>query len=250
MSWHDFFYFSKGERRALIVLLFFISGCWLTFMITDALSPPRQSAVLHPVCIYVPDTKNDILLSESTASLSVPLRKEESMPAVSVKSEGESRKSKTEKPSSAKIPFYEAPARTEKYPVGTIVELNSADTVILKKVPGIGSAFSNRIVRYRNLLGGFYSVSQLSEVYGIDEERYESLKDWFCVNPNLIRKKAVNHLPADSLSHHPYINYRQAKVIKQLCKQKGRVDGWDNLLLLEEFTHSDRERMVHYLSFE
>ena len=82
--------------------------------------------------------------------------------------------------------------RVEKYPAGTVVELNSADTTILKRVPGIGSAFARRIVNFRAALGGFHSVEQLSEVYGIDAERYRALRPWFAVDTAAIRPLAVN----------------------------------------------------------
>ncbi|MDR0394542.1 MAG: helix-hairpin-helix domain-containing protein [Tannerella sp.] len=140
--------------------------------------------------------------------------------------------------------------RTEKFKEGTVVELNTADTAILKKVPGIGSAFARRIINYRNILGGYYSVMQLSEVYGIDEEKYNALASWFSVDPSLVSRLDVNNLSQDSLRRHPYINYGQAKIIVQLRRQKGKLAGWENLLLLNEFTESDKIRLQHYLSFE
>lgn len=230
MNWRDFFYFSKGERRALALLICLIVTAWILLMFTGEHrgittgAETMQAKVLSPVCIYIPDTTSRLSLREE--------RKE-------VISETRSRKEVSSGPS----------RRTEKFPAGTIVELNTADTVILKKVPGIGSAFSNRIVRYRNLLGGFYSVTQLAEVYGIDEERYIALQEWFCVNPDLIRKLEVHNLPADSLSRHPYINYRQARVIKRLCRRPEGLTSWEELLFLEEFSSADA-RLEPYLSFE
>lgn len=144
---------------------------------------------------------------------------------------------------------YPAFPKTEKYPEGTIVELNTADTTTLKKIPGIGSSFSRRIVKYRNLLGGFYSVAQLREVYGIDEDFFQSLQKWFHADTTFIAHLPVNHLPADSLARHPYISYRQANTIYKLRKQKGTLAGWQNLQLLEEFTKEDRERLSHYIAF-
>jgi DNA uptake protein ComE-like DNA-binding protein len=239
MKWRDFFYFSKGERRALIVLLSLISVAWLILVLTGEYSRLKggekaAGRVFYPVCIYPVNTPAQSVETDSAKTFS-PSKKE--LPK--------------EVSPPAQTPFYrKGPARVEKYSKGTLVELNTADTLILKKVPGIGSAFSNRIVKYRNLLGGFYSVSQLGEVYGIDEERYQELKEWFCVNPELILKKQINQLPADSLSRHPYINYRQAKAIKHLRKQKGKLSGWENLSLLEEFTEFDRKRIGPYFSFE
>ena len=105
-------------------------------------------------------------------------------------------------------------------------------------------------MKYRNLLGGFYAVSQLREVYGIDEERYQALAPWFVADTAYLQKLKVNELPAKLLRKHPYINYHQAKVIEQLRKQKGKLSGWENLRLLEEFTEADRQRLTPYLSFE
>lgn len=140
--------------------------------------------------------------------------------------------------------------RTEKYAPGTLVELNTADTTILKKVPGIGSTFARRIIKYRELLGGFYDVSQLAEVYGIDEERYQTLAPWFIADTLHIRRLEVNTSSAADLRKHPYIDYRQAKAIEQLRKQKSRLSGWENLQLIEEFTDTDKKRLTPYLSFK
>lgn len=145
---------------------------------------------------------------------------------------------------------YKPYTRTEKFPEGTLVELNTADTTTLKKVPGIGSTFARRIVKYRELLGGFYTVGQLAEVYGIDEERYAALAPWFITDTLYIRKLDINTLPAADLRRHPYLDYRQAKVIEQLRKQKSRLSGWENLQLIEEFTDMDRKRLRPYLSFQ
>lgn len=253
MKWRDFFYFSKGERRALIVLLSLIAAAWLILVLTGEHSRSEEEEtagrVLYPVCIYPVNTPVQPLeagSAEASSPSSPP-----SSSSLSSSSSPSKKKLPEEVSSSVQKPFYrKKTARVEKYPKGTIVELNTADTLILKKVPGIGSAFSNRIVKYRNLLGGFYSVVQLSEVYGIDEERYQALRGWFCVNPELIRKKQINRLPADSLPRHPYINYRQAKAIRMLIKQQGKLSGWENLSLLEEFTEFDRERIEPYFSFE
>jgi DNA uptake protein ComE-like DNA-binding protein len=140
--------------------------------------------------------------------------------------------------------------RQEKFPKGTVVELNVADTVELKKVPGIGSSYARRIIGYRRLLGGYSSVEQLRELYGMDEERFLPLRPWFKADPSLIRRLKVNSLPSDSLAKHPYISYRQARAITKLRKQKGHIKGWDSLRLLEEFTSTDIERLTPYVSFE
>ena len=240
MNWKDFLYFSKGERRALTVLLCLIALAWLTLMVSDYVRMPEENL---EVAAQQTDTIRSPFVANPIRRDSFPLEKERTPPSqnriLKTKPEREQRKK-----SITSFP------RIEKYKEGTVVELNSADTTVLKKVPGIGSAFSNRIVKYRNLLGGFYHVSQLQEVYGITSERYEALRHWFVVDSAYISPLFVNHLPLDSLRKHPYVNYQQAKVLLQLRRQKGKLHGWENLFLLEEFSEEDREKLEPYFSFE
>ena len=88
-----------------------------------------------------------------------------------------------------------------KYEEGTIVDLNKADTSILKRIPGIGSTLARMIVVYRQRLGGFYDVSQLQEVPHVGVE----LNKWFVVTPAGLHKIQVNSASLDKLRSHPYI---------------------------------------------
>jgi hypothetical protein len=208
------FYFSHGERQATAVLLSLVAAAWLT--VTFLPAPPASPP--SPPLVTTPVNKTP----EGCVT--------------------------------GGRPFYEERyPRREKFSWGTVVELNAADTVTLQKVPGIGSAFSRRIVKYRRLLGGYASVTQLAEVYGIDEERYEALKDWFRVDTTLIRRLPVNTLPVDSLGRHPYLSFRQARLLKQCAHRLGRpLAGWhdvDAFPSLNEFPPADRLRLAPYLSF-
>jgi DNA uptake protein ComE-like DNA-binding protein len=233
-NWRDFLYFSKGERRILSVLTVLI--------------------VFGGILLVVHDTKKEkdademqfrYIVHPENAPVPVPIDKAENpekpSPAPKKTSGGKTPARKPQKFSSA---------RTEKFPAGTLVELNTADTTTLKKVPGIGSFFARRIVEYRSSLGGFYSVAQLREVYRMDEERYLSLQNWFYADTSFIAKLPVNHLSFKTLIKHPYLNYEQVLTLKQLCSRKGKLEGWENLQLLEEFTEADRERLSAYLSFQ
>lgn len=234
MNWRDLLYFSKGERRALTLLLSLIVISWLILWFTDREDHPLNEApAVADTIIGKRDTLAKKDIPSPTTNTTVP------------RQEKEPRRTEQKKTYTKKL-F----PQTEKYPSGTVVELNSADTTILKKVPGIGSTFARRIVKYRELLGGYVSVQQLTEVYGMDEERYESLKPWFIADSTFIRKLNVNQAPIRELYRHPYIDSQQARAINQLRRQKGRLTGWENLRLLEEFSESDRERLSHYLSFE
>lgn len=242
MFWRDFFYFSKGERNAFILLLSLITIAGIILFLTNSPSSEPTAAIISEVSPQV--LSEPALASDSQSDVISSV-----LPTVSSRQSVTSRESTSDRINriTSSQPSY---TRTEKFSPGTIVELNSADTTMLKKVPGIGSAFANRIVRYRDLLGGYYSVQQLSEVYGIDEERYIALAPWFIVDESFIRQLPVNMLPQDSLIRHPYINYRQARAIVQLRTQKKHLSSRENLALLDEFTEHDKSRIFPYLSFE
>jgi len=134
----------------------------------------------------------------------------------------------------------------EKYPEGTVLELNEVDTAELKKIPGIGSAFSRRIVAYRERLGGFSRVGQLEEIEGLPD----GIARWFKVTIPPFRKIRVNHEGLEKLRRHPYINFYQARVIVEYRRQRGALVSLQQLTLYDEFTSTDLERLLPYVSFE
>lgn len=138
---------------------------------------------------------------------------------------------------------------SDKLKAGATVELNSADTTELKKIPGIGSVYAGRIIKYRNSLGGYVSLDQLKEVWGVDDDLYNKIRPYLTVEENP-KKLKVNSLKFDQLKSHPYLNYKQVKVITDLRERKGNLTSINRLSLLEEFTEKDIDRLKPYLSFD
>lgn len=138
---------------------------------------------------------------------------------------------------------------TLRYPVklrpGQYVTLDDADTASLRKVPGIGRYYASRIVRYRNDLGGYVSVAQLSEIEGIPE----SALPYFKVTGGAVRKLNLNRLTLNELKHHPYINFYQARRIIDYRRLKGPLHSIDDLRLLKDFSQRDIERLRPYVEF-
>lgn len=138
---------------------------------------------------------------------------------------------------------------TLRYPVklqpGQYVTLDDADTASLRKVPGIGRYYASRIVRYRNDLGGYVSVAQLSEIEGIPE----SALPYFRVTGGAVRKLNLNRLTLNELKHHPYINFYQARRIIDYRRLKGPLHSIDDLRLLKDFSQRDIERLRPYVEF-
>ena len=133
-----------------------------------------------------------------------------------------------------------------KYPEGTQGDVNSADTVELKKIPGIGSGIAGRIVRYRERLGGFYSLNQLEEVKHVTPD----LLKWFKLENDSIRKVEINKAGLDKLRAHPYLNFYQAKIIIEHRRKKGPIKSLSQLALYEEFAEKDLNRLSAYISFD
>lgn len=133
-----------------------------------------------------------------------------------------------------------------KYPEGTLVDLNEADTTELKKNPGIGSGIARMIVAYRNRLGGFYDTAQLKEVDYVNEDMLK----WFKLENASIHRINANKAGLDKLRSHPYMNFYKAKVIMEYRRKKGKLKSLSQLSLYEEFTEKDLERLSYYLTFD
>lgn len=136
--------------------------------------------------------------------------------------------------------------RSFKYPEGTRVDVNLADTSELKKIPGIGSGIAKMIVAYRSRLGGFYALEQLMEVKYVTTE----MLDWFSLKETTCTKIDINKASLDKMRMHPYINFYQAKVIVEHRRKRGEIKSLSQLSLYEEFTEKDLKRLSAYVSFD
>lgn len=114
------------------------------------------------------------------------------------------------------------------------VELNTADSVLLETLPGIGPAFASRIIKYRTLLGGYVKIEQLKEVYGMPEETYERIKSLCTVNTTVVKM-----IEAESLwqlpykVYHPYLS-KELKAVINEKKKTGAYSESDLKILIEE----------------
>lgn len=130
-------------------------------------------------------------------------------------------------------------------------DLNKADSTQLQKIYGIGPAYSKRIIKYRDYLGGFHSLNQLNEVYGLKEENLDSLKNHVYIEDQLTLKKLkVNQLDADSLVQHPYISYKEANLIVNYRKQHGEFKSVPDLLSIKVLDSSWVKKVSPYITFD
>mgnify|MGYP003633779679 CR=1 FL=1 len=112
------------------------------------------------------------------------------------------------------------------------ISLNQADTILLKKVKGIGSYLAKSIVEYRTKLGGFYSVSQLRELYSVDSTRFEMIrKKLYCDTD--YQKLKINEASEEELYSHPYISYKLARNIVEFRERMRLFKKAEELMNIE-----------------
>lgn len=135
----------------------------------------------------------------------------------------------------------------EKLPAGTTVDLNTADTLLLRRIPEIGRWRAQKIVAYRERLGGFTRCEQLLEI----EDIPASVVKWFYVAPGFEpRRMNVNTCSFKELVRHPYLSYEQVKEIMQYRRLHGKLTQWSDLSLSPLFTQGDFKRLSTYFTFE
>lgn len=108
-----------------------------------------------------------------------------------------------------------------KNPIIQSIELNSATEADLDKLPSIGVSYAKRILKYRELLGGYFNKEQLLEVYGIDSGLYNKIKGSVTVDQSKIVKISINLSEISQMGKHPYIGFKIARIIIDSRNTKG-----------------------------
>jgi competence ComEA-like helix-hairpin-helix protein len=131
-----------------------------------------------------------------------------------------------------------------------VIEINSADSTQLESISGIGPAFASRILKYRNRLGGFHSVEQLREVYGIDSLIFEKLASRLKVNTSIVQLIPINSAVFADLKKNPYLSYKQMNAIIQYRKQHGNYKSIADLKSVAILNDQILNKLEPYLSFD
>ena len=105
------------------------------------------------------------------------------------------------------------------------ININRADSVQLLPLPGIGPVYAGRIIKYRKLLGGFISVDQLAEVYGMPAETIERIRSRIFIDSSAIRKIRLDSATFGELLRHPYLEYEQVKALVEYRDFKGDISS-------------------------
>lgn len=128
------------------------------------------------------------------------------------------------------------------------IDINSADSLAWISLKGIGPGFAHRILVFREKLGGFYSVNQLKEVYGLDSTWVNENQNYLNPGKGIFRKFRLNVLDWKDFRH-PYISYQQAKIFLKYRAQHGSVKHFDQLKEITLLDINSWERLKPYLDF-
>lgn len=129
-----------------------------------------------------------------------------------------------------------------------VIDLNSADSLSIVELRGIGPAFTKRILKYRKILGGFHSINQLKEVYGMNDSLFQQLSSQTTVNSENITKIPINVIDITELKAHPYFTYQTASAIINYRNKHGKLTP----LSIKEIGIFNDEKLnliMPYLSF-
>jgi len=129
------------------------------------------------------------------------------------------------------------------------IDMNRADSADLLPLPGIGPVFSRRIIKYRDLLGGFHSADQLCEVYGLSEETLHQISEYVFIDTSAIKGIAINTATFRELLRHPYLQLEDVKSLVQYRDFKGEIDSFPEFRDNHILPDSTLNRILPYIVF-
>ncbi len=182
----------RGEQRALVLVSFLLILSVGVRLLVQLL-PEREPAgmeefVKESQALFASIARTDSLQKERSDSLK-----------------------QSKKPNSFKSnsTFYHHPPPTTHH--SPPIDINRADSAQLLPLPGIGPVFARRIVKYRELLGGFVRIDQLCEVYGFPEKTLDIIRDRILIDTSTIRKIILDSASFRELLRHPYLELEDVK---------------------------------------
>ena len=137
--------------------------------------------------------------------------------------------------------------RTNK--VNITIDINKATPSDWQKLYGIGPAFSKRIVKFRDKLGGFYSIEQVGQTYGLPDSTFQKIAPQLRLSP-IFRKLAINTATIKELAQHPYINYKLAKILCNFRDQHGPFKDLADLSKVAAIEPQQLEQLGPYIDFK
>ncbi len=129
----------------------------------------------------------------------------------------------------------------------SIIDINAADTTAFIFLPGIGSKLAGRIVNFRDKLGGFYSVEQVKETFGLPDSTYQNIKQYLKLDNPSVKKININTATIEELKAHPYIKYVLANPIIAYRNEHGLFSKVEDVKKVMVITEEIYNKIFPYL---
>ncbi|WP_298740754.1 helix-hairpin-helix domain-containing protein [uncultured Chitinophaga sp.] len=129
-----------------------------------------------------------------------------------------------------------------------VISVNTADAAAWEALPGIGPTLAARVVRFREKLGGFYSIAQVAETYGLPDSTFNKIQASLRLDSGSLKKLNINQMDEKSLGQHPYIRYKLARLIVQYRNNHGpfsRPEDLYNIPLVNDSIYRKLEKYIN-----
>ena len=136
-----------------------------------------------------------------------------------------------------------------KYTIST-VDVNSGDTTAFIALPGIGSKLAQRIINFRDKLGGFYKTEQVAETFGLADSTFQKIKSRLNISNAPIKQFNINTATVEEMKTHPYIRYNIANAIVQYRTQHGNFENVADIKKIMVVTDEVFNKVAPYLTAE
>ena len=130
------------------------------------------------------------------------------------------------------------------------LDINTADTSAFIALPGIGSKLANRIIAFRDKLGGFYKVEQVGETFALPDSTFQKIKSHLLITRPTVKQFNINSATADEMKTHPYIRYNLAAAIVQYRTQHGPFAAITDIKKIMMVTDDIYNKLTPYLSVQ
>jgi competence ComEA-like helix-hairpin-helix protein len=130
------------------------------------------------------------------------------------------------------------------------IDINTATLEEWDQLKGIGPATAERIIKFREKLGGFYSVEQVGETYGLQDSIFQQMLPQLYVRENSVQKISLNTGTLEQLSKHPCIRYKTARAIITYREQQGHYQSVSDLQKIESINPETYKKLVPYVTID
>ncbi len=128
------------------------------------------------------------------------------------------------------------------------VDINTGDSLAFENLPGIGPVLASRIIRFREKLGGFYDIKQISETFGLSDSAFSVIKAYLRIKENTVLQKInINSVDISELRKHPYIKQQVAIAIINYRTQHGLFNSAEQLKQVWSIDAALYQKLIPYI---